>query len=515
VNIKCSIKPNSYQDSVRLMRVSRELRKLPGVANASVMMATDANKRVMAIAGLLTEEAAGAGANDLAIVVQAEDGKVADHALQLAEGMLAENTRAQSAGQKAKSLELAKEEMPAANLAVISVPGAYAALEAGKALANGMHVMLFSDNVTVEEEIALKTTARENGLLLMGPDCGTAIINGVCLGFANVVNRGNIGIVGASGTGIQEVTCLLDKWGGGCSQVIGVGGRDVKEKVGGIMMLEVLQKLGADQDTQVIVVISKPPAASVMAKVLETVKQLGKPVVLNLLGGIPPQEATENVYFAATLEDAAARAISLIQGTDPRVREGGSKQKLLALAGENAGKFAPGQRHIRGLFSGGTLCFEAMLVLRELIGPVYSNVLLSTRYKLAESLASVKNTCTDLGEDEFTIGRPHPMIDMQLRCERILAEASDPSTAVILLDVVLGYGANIDPAGELAPVIVAAKSRALSAGRQIEFVAHVCGTDKDPQGLEGQVRKLRQEGVIVLPTNAQAAAMAAYLIGTT
>jgi FdrA protein len=496
------------------MRISGELKKTPGVVNASVMMATEANKRVLEIVGLLTEAGAAAGANDLVIVINAEDSGIAEQAIQVAEGMLSETSKGQSAVQKVKSLELAMEEAPNANLAVISVPGAYAKLEAARCLSKGLHVMLFSDNVTVAEEIELKTMAREKGLLLMGPDCGTTIINGVCLGFANVLNRGGIGIVGASGTGIQEVTSLIHQWGGGCSQVIGVGGRDLKEKVGGIMMLEVLKKLEADQDTQVIVVISKPPAPAVMTKVLDTVSQFSKPVVMNLLGGVPPAEPIKGVHFAATLEEAAAKAMVLANGGDPLLRvEGPSLQELSVMACDIATGFASSQKYIRGLFSGGTLCYEAMLVLKDMLGPVYSNAPLSPELKLAESLVSVKNTFVDLGEDEFTVGRPHPMIDMQLRCDRILVEASDPATAVILLDVVLGYGANMDPAGEIAPVIAEAKLQALNSGRQLKFVAHVCGTDKDPQGMEHQVQRLQQEGVIVLPTNARAAALAAYLVG--
>lgn len=261
MSVKNLIKTNSYQDSVRLMRISGQIKKIAGVVNASVMMATDANKRVLEIAGLLGPEAVTAGANDLVIAVDADTAEALDEAIQAAENALTESSSSGSVEvQKAKSLELALEEMPTANMVTISVPGAFAKIEVAKALSKGLNVFLFSDNVTIEEEVELKKMALDKGLLMMGPDCGTSIINGACLGFANVIKRGNIGIVGASGTGVQEVTCQIERWGGGCSQVIGVGGRDLKEKVGGLMFLEVMRKLDEDPATEVIVLISKPPA---------------------------------------------------------------------------------------------------------------------------------------------------------------------------------------------------------------------------------------------------------------
>jgi len=514
--VKNVIKKNSYQDSVRLMKISGQLKKVAGVINASVMMGTEANKRVLEMAGLLGPEAAETNANDLIIAVDADHAEALNEAIQAAENALVESAATGTTEvQRAKSLELALEEMPNANMVVISVPGAYAKIEAAKALAKGLNVFLFSDNVTYEEEIELKEMAHQRGLLMMGPDCGTSIINGTCLGFANVIKNGDIGIVGASGTGIQEVTCQIDREGGGCSQAIGVGGRDLKEKVGGLMFLDVMQKLNEDPATKVIVLISKPPAPSVMDKVRAAIGQMRKPVVVNLLGGEPSPDPAANEYFAGTLGEAAKIAVALANGSNPYAwldDIAKIEMDIVMRAEDLVLGINPIQKYVRGLFSGGTLCYEALLLMQKILGPINSNVPLKPEQKLADSYISVGNTCVDLGEDEFTVGRPHPMIDYQLRNERILLEAANPDTAVILLDVVLGYGSNPDPAAELVPVISEARRKAQEDGRNIQFVIYVCGTDNDPQGKEEQIRKLCECGAVILPTNAQAAIMAAYII---
>lgn len=514
MSMKNIVKANSYQDSVRLMRISGQIKKIAGVTNASLMMATDANKRVLDMAGLLGPEAAAASANDLVIAVAAESDDVVNEGLQAAENALVDSGSSGAAeAQKAKSLELALEEMASANMVTVSVPGAFAKIEVGKALSKGLNVFLFSDNVTIEEEVELKKMALEKGLLVMGPDCGTAIINGACLGFANVLNRGNIGIVGASGTGVQEVTVQIARRGGGISQVVGVGGRDLKEKVGGLMFLDAMRKLDDDPATDIIVLISKPPAASVLEKVKETIKTMKKPVVVNLLGGQPSENPAPNEYFAGTLDAAAAVAVALSKGEDPYAWEAGIakiEMDIAMSAEELAFGVAPSQKYVRGLFSGGTLCYETMLLMEKAIGPSNSNCPLKPEQKLADSMISVGNTCVDLGEDEFTVGRPHPMIDFQLRNERILKEAADPETAVILLDVVLGYGSNSDPAAELVPVITEAIAKAKADGRKVQFIAYVCGTDNDPQGKADTTKRLEESGVVVMPTNAQATLLAAY-----
>ena len=506
------LKGGIYQDSVRLMRLSEHLSGLEQVNQAFVAMATDANKRVLAEAGLLTEPVRGAGANDLVVVVDAAAEDAANRALAEAERLLAGTDRPSVANGVARAvprtLEQARRHLPDANLMLISTPGPYAALDAAKALGAGMHVFLFSDNVTLEHERALKHLAVSRGLLMMGPGCGTAVINGVALGFANVLKRGPVGVVGAAGTGLQELTSLVDRGGVGISQAIGVGGRDLSDAIGGCMMLQAIALLAADPETEQLALVSKPPAAAVAAQILEAARATGKPVVATFLGS--DRVGTENgVVFAPTIEAAAEAVLRRATGDErsPYALDPGEFARLVD--GERR-RLQPGQRYLRGLFSGGSLCDEAMHVLQGQLGDIYSNVPLSPALALPDAWRSRAHTCIDLGEEEFTRGRPHPMIDMRLRQERLLAEADDPEVAVILLDVVIGYGAHADPAGALATTIRAA--RAAAAGRYLAVVAHVCGTAQDPQGLERQEHTLREAGVVVLPTNAQAARVAAAIV---
>jgi len=512
MRILTSVKPKIYQDSVRLMHLSEVLSGLSQVKQATVAMGTDANKRVLAEAGLLTDEVRTAGANDLVIVIEADSEAAARRAIVEAERILAERDR--PAGNVAASaapttLEQARRKLADSNMMLISVPGDYAALEAAKALHAGMHVFLFSDNVTLEDELALKQLAASKGLLMMGPGCGTAVINGVALAFANVLKRGPVGVVGASGTGLQELTSLIDRGGTGISQAIGVGGRDLSEAVGGIMMLQGIAMLAADPATQIIALISKPPAAPVAQKILDAAGASGKPIIVNFLGG-RQAGIEDNVQFTTTIEDAAEAILRQVNGDD-RNRYTLNAADFARLADGERRRLRPSQRYLRGIFSGGSLCDEAIDIVSEKLGGVYSNIPLAPEWALEDAWRSQGHSCVDMGEEEFTRGRPHPMIDTRLRQERLLKEADDPEVAVILLDVVIGYGAHDDPAGALGESIRAARARAADAGRYLPVVAHVCGTAQDPQGLDQQERKLREAGALVLPTNAQAARVAAAI----
>jgi FdrA protein len=459
------IVPGAYRDSVALMQLSSELTALPGIKRASLVMATPANLGLLAQAGLLKQPLE-AAPNDLVIALE---GRALDAAFEHAMRALSERReRSGSAVATAlpKSLAQAHAAAPQANLTLISVPGEYAAAEARKALRLGLNAMLFSDNVALEDEAALKREAAERGLLLLGPDCGTAIIDGVRLGFANHVRRGAIGCIGASGTGLQEVTSLIDRLGEGVSQAIGVGGRDLHEAVGGLATLAALERLSADRDTRVIVLISKPPAPAIAEKVLAAAAKLRKPVVACFLNSLK------------TLEDTAYEAVALARKRKPAAR---------AFRPGKLPRIAAARRYVRGLFSGGTFAFEAALLLAE------------------AGLDPLKNRVIDLGDDVFTRGRPHPMIDPRLRIERIAAEAADREVAVLLLDVVLGDGAHPDPAGALAPALTTAVRRGLAV------VGSVCGTEADPQVRSKQVKQLEAAGVRVAASNAQAARLAAAI----
>ncbi len=515
--VKTLIKTSEYHDSVSLMLVARELSKLEGVKDAAVVMGTEANKSILTDAGLFTEEAKAASPNDLVIAVAASNDSLVDAALQKAEVLLKQKVSSAQTGEfKPKTIRGALSTNPAANVAVISVAGRYATDEAWEALSHGLHVLLFSDNVSLEDEIALKKYAREQGLLLMGPGAGTTILNGVALGFANVLPRGNVGIISAAGTGLQEVSTLLARHGVGVSQGIGTGGRDLKKEVGGIMMLEALKALQQDDATKVLVLISKPPAEEVVHLILDQVTVSVKPTVICFLGGdTSTLEKIPNVIPARTLYECALLAGQMIP---PEV--GDVKAFLEA---ENSGlakqaqsfkvKLNSKQRYFRGLFSGGTLCYEAQVIWKDMLeSPVHSNAPLPGGPALPDSTKSYQHTAVDLGEEEFTVGRPHPMIDNDLRIRRILQESRDPEVAVILLDVVIGYGAHPDPASELGEAVAEAQKLVRGEGRELIFVASVTGTEEDPQSLSRTVSTLERAGVIICNSNSAAARLTALLV---
>jgi FdrA protein len=405
---------------------------------------------------------------------------------------------------------------PAANAAVISVAGRYATDEAWDALSHGLHVLLFSDNVSLEDEIALKKYAREHGLLLMGPGAGTTILNSVALGFANVLPRGPVGIVSAAGTGLQEVSTLLARHGVGITQGLGTGGRDLKKEVGGIMMLEALKALQQDEATNVLVLISKPPAEEVVRLILAQVAESTKPTVICFLGGDTSTLANiPNVIPARTLYECALLAGQIVQSEigDVKAILEAENARFVEQAKSLKSKLNANQRYLRALFSGGTLCYEAQVIWKELLpGPVYSNAPLPGQPALPDSTRSCEHTAVDLGEEEFTVGRPHPMIDNDLRIRRLLQEARDPEVAVILLDVVLGYGAHLDPASELSQAVEDAQKLARAEGRELIFVASVTGTEEDPQSLSKTVSTLERAGVTVCDSNSAAARLTALLV---
>lgn len=499
---------NFYRDSVSLMQLSSTIAKLPGVEQASAIMASPNNVTLLVEAGLLAEPVE-AHANDLLIALQGDAGTL-ESALAAAESALKQPSSSstgdeQSRGMSPRSIEMGLGSFVGANLALISTPGEYAAAEAFKALSLGLNVMLFSDNIELKDEIELKRFAQERDLIVMGPDCGTAIINGIPLAFANVVRRGTIGVVGASGTGLQQVTCLVDRWGGGISQAIGTGGHDLHRDVGGISMLQGLKALAADPSTSVIVLISKPPSPEVAGKVLEAARGAGKPVVINFLGADLDRVRRENIYPAATLEDAAAAAVALADGRIPETTR-------VSVTSPSLKPFAPQQRYIRGLYSGGTFCYEASLLLKKALGQINTNTPVEPGDRLSDVWTSQKHTVIDLGDDLFTRGRPHPMIDHRLRNERLIKEASDHEVAVILLDVVLGYGSHPDPAAEMVPVIQKARDLASKAGRHLAIMGFVCGTAADPQNLSKQETAFREVGVTLAESNAQAVRMAASVV---
>jgi FdrA protein len=497
------IRSGAYYDSIILMQLQRSLLELPGIVDVGVVMGTDANKEILAQSDLISPEVQAAAADDLVIVVKGIDRTTARTAIDKVDGLL---TFRRAAGTdeeyRPKSLETAAKILPEAQWALVSVPGRFAAGVARQSLNLGKHVFIFSDNVPLDDEIELKRLAATKGLLVMGPDCGTAIVNGVGLGFANKVRRGSIGIVAASGTGLQQVSSQIHQMGGGITHAIGTGGRDLTEAVNAITARQGLELLSRDPNTRVIVLISKPPSAIVAGSLVEMVRQYNKPVVINFIGYSTQMRVVDNVYFATTFDETAGLAVQL--ATSSTVSK--TTKDL------DIGRFAPGQRFLRGLFSGGTLAYETLLILQNYLPVVYSNAPLDKKFRLTDSLVSQDHTVIDLGEDEFTVGRLHPMMDNDLRIRRLEAEANDPQVAVILLDVVLGFGAHPDPAAELAPAIARAKAKAKSEGRYLEVVAVVSGTDEDPQDLHAQIQKLKDAGAVVETSNDKAVRYAGQLL---
>jgi succinyl-CoA synthetase alpha subunit len=505
--------PNLYKDSVSLMKVTAEVMAVPGIETASVVMTSATNVENLATAGLGTFEVR---PNDLVVVVKGSDDACAA-ALDSADALIRESAASaasdgQTVAQPVTSIEMAVGRDPAINFALVSVPGDYAAAEALKALRLGLDVMVFSDNVSVEAERTLKDYADAHGLMVMGPDCGTAIVNGIPLGFANVVRRGAIGVVGASGTGTQEVTVRVDRLGEGVSQALGTGGHDLSDAIGGISMLHGLRALIDDPATKVIVLVSKPPSEPVAAKVLEVAEATDKPVVVIFLGADPAGITRNGVYGAAYLAQAADMAVALLKGKPAAAAEVDIAPNQRRKLDDVARAMAPSQRFARGIFCGGTFCFETQLILAAAGHTAESNAPVKGNDTPQDIARSRGNTVLDMGDDAFTQGRPHPMIDPSLRDARVRAEADDPTTAVIVFDVVLGYGASADPAKGLVGAIGASAAKARAAGRRIAFIGHVCGTDADPQNRVAIVRDLEAAGVMIAGSNAEAATWAAAIL---
>lgn len=508
---KVIIKKNSYYDSVTLMSLSASVMQQEGVEEAVVSMATPMNKELLQNVGMLTDAANESTEADLIIAVKMKTSEQIDEVIaKIEEQLTAKKSPSKKGSKIVKTISAAKANLPDANIAVISVPGEYAAREARRAIKQGLHVMLFSDNVSIEDEKELKELGRKKGLFVMGPDCGTAIINQVGLCFANKVKKGTIGLVGASGTGLQEVAVQINRFGFGITQAIGTGGRDLHESIGGIMMIEGLKALQADEETEVIVLISKPPAPSVQERILLQVKACAKPVVVCFIDGDPTEVENAGAIFASTLIGAARKAVTLVDSAVklPESNEQAQQQWMQ----QAKVKMSSSQKYIRGLFCGGTLTSEALSILRKKRMKIKSNVAKKQEEKLEQINNSVGHTLIDLGDDLFTAGRPHPMIEPSLRNERILQEAKDPETAVILLDFELGFGSHEDPVGISLQTIKEAQILSEKEGRYLPIIAYVCGTNLDKQDFYKQKSILTEAGVYVAESNEEATMLAANLI---
>jgi succinyl-CoA synthetase alpha subunit len=500
--LRTVVKKGSYHDSVVLMLLTNQISTVEGVRKVSIMMATPANKDIFKQSGLDTEELMESTANDMVVVADVEDdsllGTIMSEVDQFFQKQSADNADKKGT-ESVKSWDKALEKLPDANLAVISIPGVYAALEADRALDEGMNVFMFSDNVTIEDEKKLKEKAHAKGLAVMGPDCGTGIIQGVPIAFTNSVAPGPIGIIGASGTGIQELTTIIDRLGEGVTNAIGTGGRDLSAEVGGITMMDMINAMESDDTVKVLIVISKPPEKTVREKISDRLSICKKPVITLFLGE-KPEYHEENFYHTYTLDEAARLAVSLVRGEE--VKEGEVK------ADKSGFYTADAKKTIKAYYSGGTLAGEAAMLIKDALQ-------LKVPPQKAEGymLKTEGHIVVDLGDDAYTQGKPHPMIDPAKRIECMQEAVDDESTGVVLLDIMLGYGSHEDMAGVLIPTIKELQEKADAAGRKVFFIATVCGTRKDFQGYDEAVNKLKDADVLVCETNKLAVRTAIQAIG--
>ena len=519
-----AVRGGTYRDSVFLMRVTSRLRIRCGIEHAEVLMGTPNNLKLLCDQGLLTGEIADEqpGPSDLVIAVQGKTGAVEEalrEALDLIDGRstLNDTSRdASSAGQPVvRGISEAVEVLPAANLALISVPGPHVRSEAMAALRRNLNLLIFSSNVSIDDEVAIKREAAMRGLLVMGPDCGTAMFRKAGLAFANVVRSGPVGLIGAAGTGLQQVSTLVHLAGSGVSHIIGTGSQDVSLEVGGLTMLAGLDLLKVDPATEVVVIVTKPPHPETAKRILDRARLIQKPVVACFLGVKPVMVRDLGAVYAATLEEAALQAVSLAEGKNVDevgaviASAGGRREHMID--GE-AQQLADDQRFVRGLYCGGTFAVEAALVLEPLLGAVSGNFHATGIQRLNDPRTSVGHTILDLGDETFTRGRPHPMIEPVMREEQILLAAADRSVGVIVMDFVLGHVAHPDPAGAVAQTLRTARQSAAKGGRHLSIIATMCGTDQDPQGLDDQSRILEEVGAVVMRSNAQTAQIAADIL---
>ena len=499
------IRKNEYYDSVTLMSLSADIKKREDIDNIVVSMGTTMNKELLSHVGLSNEEVEGCDENDLMIAFLVDDATDVEEIKALIEQKLKGDEKSGSQKKEAyTSLKQALSTETASNLVVISIPGEYAYREAKSALRANKNVMLFSDNISIAQEKELKELAHQKELLVMGPDCGTCLIQGVGLCFANEVSYGDIGVAGASGTGMQEVMTLVDEYGGGISNALGVGGRDLSKEIGGRMMKDALRLLQADDKTKVIVMVSKLPDTDVFDEIENLIaEEITKPVVFAITSREPVKTSVENAFVADSLQKAAAKAVELSTGQEVELCDNIIVDQIA---------LAPTQKYIRALYCGGTLCAESFYYLSQKLPRVYSNVSHDKESVLEDAFVSHNHTLLDLGDDQFTNGRPHPMMDPTIRSEKILEECKDPSTAVVLLDFEIGYGSGKDPVGDTLEILRQGKELAAAEGRNIVFVTYVCGTNADFQKKEKQKKMLADNGCIVAESNMEAVEMAYEIV---
>lgn len=507
MSVFVKIEKGRYIDSLETLYASSVLVEQDGIVAGYVGVGNNPFKDTVTSSGLNSPDLKEATGNDLVIIAEAADKAAFDSAVAAVYASFEVEASVQ-VEESFVSTKAAVQKHPEINLCSVSVPGEYAYTEVKKALNAGLHCVVFSNNVPLNQEREMKLLAREKGLLCMGPDCGVANINGAALVLSSINNRGPFGIVGASGTGIQHVAAIMHEAGSGVSQTIGTGGNDCKDAVGGIMMLMGIDAMEADPETKYIALISRKPGDTVLPKLLERIKTCKKPVVALFMGCDREVVEASGAIYASSLDDCAIQCLKLIGIDCPLATE----EDLVKIASEEVKKYAPQQKCLRGLYTGGTYMDEAANAMIPRIGTIWSNCPIQPEWKLENSYVSKDNSCVDYGEEEFTLGRPHPAIDPSIRKPAILREAMDPEVAVIVLDFILTPPGHMDPTGYLLDDVKMAQQVAEAEGRYLTFIASVLGTTADLQDKNKQERQLREAGVIVCQTNYRAAVLASEII---
>ena len=506
------IKKNFFRDSVQMMQFSQQLKDEQGVIDAAIVMSTVLNKNTLKNMNLLTEDGISATENDTLISINCQDENSLSNAIQKAEQLLT------SISAKAKneftSLASALDTFSDANIASLSIPGQFVKEMATELINKQLNLFVFSDHVPLEDEIYLKNLALENNVLFMGPEAGTSILNGTVFGFGNRVRKGSIGIIGASGTGIQESSTMIDLFGEGISHGIGVGGRDLRNDIGGMMTMKAMEIFENDPNTKAVLLVSKPVDNYIRNKIINKINNFSKKnYVLCLIGDNENSVDTAKIKFSKSIQMSVLKILKLLDDNVYKKTKDVVRNQIndsIKLSESLSKDLNEGQKFIRGFFAGGTLCYESKIILEQMIGKIYSNLSSDDEYSIKGNVSSKENTLIDFGEEEFTSARPHPIIDPLLRRNRILEDANDPNVGVIIIDIICGINAAKNTMAFHAETIKKAIEIAREQGRKLSVFTYICGTENDVS--KNELKLLADSGAKLFTSNALMSFAAALVV---
>ena len=495
-----------------MMQFSQQLKDEQGVIDAAIVMGTELNKNTLKNMNLLTEDGAAATENDTLISISCQDQNSLNDAIQKAEQLLVSSTV--NIKNEFANLSSAFDAFSNANIASLSIPGQFVKEMATELIKKQLHLFVFSDHVPLEDEIYLKNLSLENNVLFMGPEAGTSILNGTVFGFGNRVRKGSVGIIGASGTGIQESSTMIDLFGEGISHGIGVGGRDLRNDIGGMMTMKAMEVFENDPNTKAVLLVSKPVDNDVRNEIINKINNFSKKnYVLCLVGDNENREDSARIKFSKSIQTSVLKILKSLD-------DNGYKKIMDVIRSQINDSIKQSeslskdlneeQKFIRGFFAGGTLCYESKIILEQMIGKVYSNLSSDDEYSIKGSVTSKENTLIDFGEEEFTSARPHPIIDPLLRKNRILEDANDPNVGVIIIDIICGINAAKNTIASHAETIKKAIQTAKEQGRKLSIFAYICGTEKDVS--ENELKLLTDSGAKLFTSNALMSFAAALVV---